>query len=522
MNKLARLITQASWEHRDRTAIICEDRRLTFAQTEELSNRIASSLVALGVNKGERVGVLLANSPEFVCTDLALIKTGLVRVPLNPRLAPPEIDFIVNNCRAAVLVFSDDYTYMVEQIRPNLPHVRHFLCVGTQIPDWAKSFTDTIAAASTEPVAVDVTDDDPYMILYTSGTTGKPKGALTNFRSRWITLFHVYANEGSVSKNDVMLHLASLAHGSGTKVLPHYLKGAANLLMPKFDVEEFCRLVEKEKVTITWMVPTTIGMLLDFAGRTKYDLSSLRTLVYAGAPMPAERLKEALRTFGPIFVQVYGLSEAPQPDLVLTKEDHILEGTEAQVRRLASAGRPCLGVDVRVVREDGTDVVPGSDDIGEIALGGDHILTEYWERPDATAEVIRAGWFYTGDLAKVDEEGYIFIVDRSKDMIISGGYNVYPREVEEALHQHPAVREAAVIGVPDPTWGESVKACISLRPGMTATADEIMAHCAKLLAGYKKPKSVDFLADLPKSPNGKILKKVLREPYWQGRVRNVN
>jgi long-chain acyl-CoA synthetase len=522
VNKLARLITQASWEHRHRTALVCEDRRLTFAETEELSNRIASGLIRLGVQKGERVGVLLANSPEFVCTDFALIKAGLVRVPLNPRLAPPEIEFIVQNCRAAVLVFSEDYTPVVEQIRQNLPHVRHFLCVGQSAPAWAQPFRSLVAAGSPEPVAVPVTDDDPYMILYTSGTTGRPKGAVTNFRSRWVTLFHVFANEGFITKHDVMLHLASLAHGSGTKVLPHYVKGAVNVLMPKFSVEEFCRLVERERVTTTWMVPTTITMLLDFPGRTKYDLSSLKTIIYAGAPMPTERLKEALRTFGPIFVQVYGLSEAPQPDLVLPKEDHVLEGTEAQLRRLSSAGRPALGVEVRVVRPDGTDVTPGSDEIGEIILRGEHIMTEYWERPDATAEAIRDGWFYTGDLAKVDEDGYIYIVDRSKDMIISGGYNVYPREVEEALYQHPAVKECAVIGVPDPVWGEAVKACVALRPGMTATAEELIAHCGKLLAGYKKPKSVDFLEELPKSPNGKILKKVLREPYWQGYQRQVN
>lgn len=522
MNKIARLISQAAREHWGRTAVVCEERRLTFGEVEQTSNRLASAFVAMGLVKGERVGVLLANSPEFVCTDFALIKAGLVRVPLNPRLAPPEIEFIVQNCRAAVLVFSEDMTPVVEQIRLNLPHVRHFLCVGEQIPAWAKPFTAVVTAGSPEPFAVPVSDDDPYMILYTSGTTGRPKGALTNFRSRWVTIFHVYANEGFVSKHDVMLHLASLAHGSGTKVLPFFVKGACNVLMPKFSVEEFCRLVERERVTTTWMVPTTVGMLLDFPGHGRYDLSSLRTIVYAGAPMPAERLREALHAFGPIFVQVYGLSEAPQPDLVLPKEDHILAGSEAQVRRLASAGRPAIGVEVRVVRPDGSDVAPGSDDIGEIIIRGEHILTEYWERPDATAEAIRNGWFYTGDLARVDEEGYVFIVDRSKDMIISGGYNVYPREVEEALHQHPAVRECAVIGVPDPVWGEAVKACVSLRPGMTATAEELIAHCGKLLAGYKKPKSVDFMEDLPKNPNGKILKKALREPYWRDQARQVN
>lgn len=522
MNRIAELITAASRQHRERTALVCEERRLTFAETEALSNRIASGLLASGLTKGERVGVLLANSPEFVCTDFALIKTGLVRVPLNPRLAAGEIEFILRDCRASVLVFSEDFAPMVEEIRPNLPSIRLFLCVGKAVPSWAVAFDAFLEVGSPEPVAVPVSDDDPYMILYTSGTTGRPKGALTNFRSRWVTLFHVYANECFVSKEDKMLHLASLAHGSGTKVLPFYVKGACNVLMPKFTVQRFCELVERERVTVTWMVPTSIGMLLDYPDLRKYDLSSLRTVVYAGAPMPTERLKEALRTFGPIFVQVYGLSEAPQPDLVLPKEDHVLEGTEAQVRRLASAGRPAIGVELRVVNQKGEDIQPGSDEVGEIIIAGDHILTEYWERPDATAEAIRDGWFYTGDLARVDEEGYVFIVDRSKDMVISGGYNVYPREVEEVLHQHPAVRECAVIGVPDPKWGEAVKACVALRPGMSVTAEELIAHCGRFLAGYKKPKSVDFFDELPKSANGKILKKVLREPYWQGELRRVN
>lgn len=478
--------------------MIYNDEPITFAEVEERSNRIASALLNRGLAKGDRVAILLHNCPEYVCTDVALIKAGLVRVPINPRLAPPEIDYIVRNCGAAALIHDDN-------MAPAAPAAHHI----------ARS--DLLTGGSPDPVSVATTDDDPYMILYTSGTTGRPKGAVTNLRSRWVTLFHVFANEGFISRDDVMLHLASLGHGSGTKVLPFFLKGAANLLMPKFSPAEFCRQVERHRVSHSWMVPTTISMLLDFPERTEYDLSSLRSIVYAGAPMPAERLREALRAFGPIFVQVYGLSEAPQPDLVLPKEDHTPDSP-----RLASAGRPALGVEVRVVRPDGSEVRPGSEEVGEILLRGEHVMTGYWEAPEATAEVLREGWFHTGDLARVDADGYVYLVDRSKDLIISGGYNVYPREVEEALYAHPAVRECAVIGVPDERWGEAVTAYVSLRPGAAATAEELIAHCGRLLAGYKKPKSVDFLHDLPKSATGKILKKVLREPYWQGHARRVN
>lgn len=508
MNKLAGLLARAAAEHRSRTALVCRSRRLTFAETEALANQIAAGLLARGLRKGDRVAIWLPNAIEYVAADFALIKAGLVRVPVNPRLTAPEVAYMLQDSAAAALLFASEFAPLLAPF-PGLA-----ICLGAEVPSWAIPFDQFLGP--TEPVAVATSDDDPYMILYTSGTTGRPKGAVTTLRSRWATLFHLYANELFVGPDDVMLHAASLAHGSGTKVLPFYLKGGANVLMDRFSPAHFFRLVEQERVTTSWMVPTTIGMLLDSPDRTRFDLSSLRTIIYAGAPMPAGRLREALDGFGPIFVQVYGLSEAPQPNLVLTREDHRAGGD-----RLASAGRPALGVEVRVAGPAGEEVPPG--EVGEIWLRGEHLMTGYWGQPEATAEVLRPdGWFQTGDLARVDTEGYVTIVDRSKEMIISGGYNVYPREVEEALYQHRAVREAAVIGVPDSTWGEAVKACVSLRPGQMATAEELISHCAGLLAGYKKPRSVDFHDDLPKSPTGKISKKVLREPYWRGRDRQVN
>lgn len=511
MNRLAEAISRAAREHGSRTALIEGERRLTFAETEALSNRIASGLLALGLAKGERVALLLPNCIEFVCADLALIKAGLVRVPLNPRLTAAEIEYILQDSGAAVLLFGSAHAEAVAGFRERLPALRHHLCVGEE-------FAALVQSGRPEPIAVPVTDADPYMILYTSGTTGKPKGAVTNLRSRWVTLFHVYANELFVRETDVMLHIASLAHGSGTKVLPFYLKGAANLLMPKFTPAEFFALVQRWRVTATWLVPTTLLMLLDDPERERYDLSSLQTITYAGAPIAADRLRQAIEVFGPILLQVYGLSEAPQPDLVLRKEDHSL----AQVARLGSAGRPALGVAVRVVKPDGSEVAPGSGEIGEIILAGEQIMTGYWGRPEATAEVIREGWFYTGDLARVDEDGYIYIIDRAKDLIISGGYNVYPREVEEVLYQHQAVAEAAVVGIPDRKWGEAVHAFVALRVGAESNAQELIAFCRERLADYKCPKSIQFATNLPKSPNGKILKRPLRSIYWQGQERQVH
>lgn len=511
MNRLAAAISQAARAHGSRTALIERERTLSFAQTEALANRIASGLIRLGVGKGERVGIYLPNCIEYVCIDLALIKAGLVRVPINPRLMPSEVDHLLRDSGASVLFHGPEQSEAVAQIKEGLPDLQHRFCLG----DPFEALTET---GSEAPIAVPVTDDDPYMILYTSGTTGKPKGAVTDLRSRWVTLFHVYANELFVRESDVMLHLASLGHGSGTKVLPFFLKGAANLLMPKFDPQTLCELVQRWRVTATWMVPTTITMLLNFKERSRYDLSSLHTITYAGAPIAPERLKQALEAFGPIFLQVYGLSEAPQPDLVLRKEDHL-----AMDARLGSAGRPALGVEVRVVRSDGTEVSPGSGEIGEILLAGEHLMTGYWGRPEATAEVLKEGWLHTGDLAKVDEEGYIYIVDRVKELIISGGYNVYPREVEELLLRHPAVEEAAVFGIPDPKWGEAVHAVVALREGAPkVTSAELIAYCRDRMANYKCPKSLEITAGLPKGPTGKILKRPMRESYWRNEARQVH
>jgi len=534
MNQLASLLTRAERQFSGKAAIIYGDRQVTFAQVGEAANRLASALVhRLGVRKGSRVGLLLPNCPEFTMTDWALIRAGLVRVPVNPRLAPSEVEYILRDSGADVVVYDSDYASVVDAIRPNLPEGRHFVAVGSapagsapagsapagSAPAGSLRWDDVLAQGQPESFQVDTDMDDPYMILYTSGTTGRPKGAATSIHSRWFTIFTSAENENFVEPSDVMLHVASLGHGSGTKVLNHYVKGATNIYLPKFTIDAFCRTVQRHQVTTTWVVPTIIGMLLDFPDRQKYDLSSLRTIVYGGAPMPVERLKEALQVFGPILVQVFGLSETPHPIISMSKVDHVAGTPEQLNRRLGSAGRPSIGVEVRLVTDDGREAASG--EVGEIAARGDNVMIGYWGRPEATAEVMKDGWFYTGDLAVADEEGYISIVDRKKDMIISGGYNVYPREVEEALYKHPAVRECAVIGVPDAKWGEAVKAVVSLKPGHRGTAEELLEHCRQWLAGYKKPQSVDLLDDLPKNPNGKILKRELRKPYWDGRHRRI-
>jgi acyl-CoA synthetase (AMP-forming)/AMP-acid ligase II len=520
MNKLAYMISRAARIYSRDTAVVAGSRRLSFARINTHANQIARHLLESGIRKGDRVAVLLPNCPEYIETDFALIKTGAVRLPLNPRLSASECIYMVGNAEARVIVFAPEFLEIVQKIRSEVGTVEKFVCVGGPGGGFSSSYEQILSEQSESEVCVDVEDGDPYQILYTSGTTGRPKGAVTSFGSRLATLSTVLIEEMRVERGDVFLTVAPMAHGGGTKIFPHFIRGAVNVVLPKFSAETLCRTIQDEKVTTTWMVPTMITMLLEYPDLRKFDLGSLKTVVYAASPIPYATLTRALEVFGNIFVQVYGLSEAPNPDLLLPKSDHNLGGSEAENKRLKSAGREVYGVRVRVVDDNGKDVLPG--EIGEIIISGDNLMTGYWKMPEATSEAIRDGWFYTGDMATVDEENYVYIVDRRKDMIISGGFNVYPREVEEVIYRHPAVLEASVVGVPDERWGESLKAVVVCRPGRQVTEEELIAFCKPSLAGYKKPHSVDFVSELPKNPFGKILRREIKRKYWEGCERMVN
>jgi acyl-CoA synthetase (AMP-forming)/AMP-acid ligase II len=516
-NALAELLTRAGQQFARREAVVSGDRSMTFAEVEADSNRLASYLsVAAGLKKGERVAILLPNCPEFVVADFALIKAGLIRVPVNPRYTAHEIEFIMSHSAAAVLVTSAAFAGVVAEIRPALASLRVVISVNSMsgVPGEV-GWRDALDRGAPTAFALDTADDDGYMLAYTSGTTGRPKGAFTTIKARWAGIFITYANELFVTPSDAMLHVASLAHGSGTKVLPVFVKGGSNVLMPKFSPIEFFRLVEEHEVTISWMVPTMVAMLVDAWDENRFDTSSLRTVIYGGAPMPQPVLQRALATFGPIFVQIYGLTEAPHPDLILAKHEHLPDPITGQRSGRGATGRAAVGVRIRLVDDTGRDVAAG--EVGEIIVGGDHIMAGYWNDPGATADTVREGWCYTGDLARVDEQGFYTIVDRKKEMIISGGYNVYPREVEDVLYRHPSVAECAVIGVPDGLWGETVHALIVTKPDCETTAEEIGAHCARELAGYKKPRKVTLLPELPKTANGKIDKKALRARFAAAR-----
>lgn len=507
MNILADLITRSAERFAERIAVVCGAHHATFEEVEVQTNALARAMsTSLGLRKGDRVAILLPNCVELILADFALIKAALIRIPINPRYTAREIEHILRHSGSSAIVTDSAHANVVESLVDSLPELRHAIVISHS-PQAAPfvSWDELIGGDRVERYAVATSEDDGYMIAYTSGTTGMPKGVVTTVTSRWAGLLHTYANELFITPDDVMLHAASLAHGTGTKVLPYFAKGARSVVMPKFDPIEFFRLVENQRVTTTWLVPTMIGMLLE-SSSAQYSLASLHTIFYAGSPMPRPLLRRAMRTFGPIFVQIYGLTEAPQPDLVLAKSDHHVE-LDLDDRKPFPAGYPAIGVGAKIVDDTGKELPCG--ETGELVVTGKHIMASYWNDPVATRDTLRHGWCMTGDLAQRDARGLYYLVGRKRDMIISGGFNVYPKEIEDVLYQLDAIQDCAVIGEPDPLWGEIVHAFATCKPGRHLTETMILDHCMQHLAEHKKPRRISLVSALPLTANGKPDKKQL-------------
>jgi acyl-CoA synthetase (AMP-forming)/AMP-acid ligase II len=358
------------------------------------------------------------------------------------------------------------------------------------------------------------------MLFYTGGTTGVPKGAIHTHDSIMSVLMNLQAEFWRLQKSDVFLSGGSLAHANGFRFMVCFLQGAKFIIPDHFDPKDILETVEREKVTMVSTVPTTLIRLCSYPDIKKYNVESLRMVTYGAAPMPTDKLKDAIKIFGQRLTQSYGQAEALMAISRLPADEHILEGSEKEVGRLASAGWPYSTNEVRIVDPQDKEVKRG--EIGEIVVRGKIVMKGYWQKPEATAEALKDGWIHTGDLGTMDEEGYIYLVDRKKDMIISGGYNIYAREVEDVLHSHPAVSEAAVIGVPDESWGEAIKAMVLLKPGQSVSEAELIKFCKERLASFKKPKSIEFVSALPRTAAGKISKKDLRAPYWAGQERAIH
>lgn len=505
-------------------AVIHGDRRLSYRDLERRANQLAHALRAQGLQHGDRVAIVSPNRTEIVEIECALYKAGLVKVALNSRLAPSELADTLANAEPVACFAAPSHRAMVDAAAAGVDSLRLRFgfdpAEGDAARGWAP-YEDLLAGQPDTPVIEDMAPGDLAVLHYTSGSTGKLKAAMQTVGNRMASLRKIIMGRMHAGPGDVLLLVGPITHASGMFIQPMLFQGATVLLLDRFVPAEVLATIAQRRVTMTFMVPAMIHALLAEPSLGTHDLSSLRLLSYGAAPMAPARIREAWAAFGPVLAQGYGAGETTGGVVSLTTADHARAIIGERPELLAACGRPNGEADVQVLDDDGRPV--SGDAIGEICVKGPDVFAGYWKAPEQTAEAFDAqGWLRTGDLARVDAEGYIFIVDRKKNMLVSGGFNVYPTEVEAVLAQHPAVYECCVVGVPDDHWGEVVKAVVVLRPGTAATADELMAFCGEHLAGFKRPRSVDFVAQLPKNSNGKLSRKDVREPYWAGRDRRVN
>jgi len=504
----------------EKVASICGSKRLTFREVDERVNRLSSALARLGVGPGDRVAILSLNCHQFYEFYYGVPQVGAVVVPINFRLPPHEVKYIVDHSGSRVVAVDQALLPVIEAVRANLDSVEHFILMGNESCEGYLSYEELLASGTAEFDAPEVSDDELLGLFYTSGTTGEPKGVMLSHRNM---LANIANSEGVYNylPTDIYLHAAPMFHlADGAAVFTHTANGATQAFIPRFEPKLVLETISRERVSLIVLVPTMINFLLHQPDIDSYDLSSLRHLTYGASPIAPDLLRRAMKVFDCSFGQGYGLTEASPLLTVLTADDHLCTDATGE-RRLASCGKPVPGVDVRVVKEDGSDAKPG--EVGEIIARGPNIMLGYWKRPDATEDVLRDGWLHTGDLATVDEDGYIYLVDRKKDMIVTGGENVFSTEVEAVLYAHPAVKEAAVIPIPDEEWGEAVHACVVLRDNKQATAEDLTEFCRERLANYKVPHSIEFIeVELPKGGTGKILKKQLRERYWKDQGRRIS
>lgn len=499
----------------DKPAVVFEGKRPTFVEFAARIRKLTNALAARGLKRGDRVAILAQNCIEYFETVGTAETAGFIAVTLNWRLAPPELAQIVEDCTPTVLIFEERFRTQAESLR-NQKCLTRFIAIGDG-GGFAESYEAVLASGTDAPPPFRPDPEDTVYLIYTSGTTGRPKGVELSHRAIVSSAMMNSWGIGAAT-SDRMLIVMPLFHiGGKICQLCFHVLGATIFLHRAFDAVKMLECIERERITAAHFAPIMVRALLDAPGT--FDTKSLRLVIYASAPMAVTQVREAIAKFGLIFHQVYGMTEHVV-GTVLHAHQHLPDGTPAEARRLASAGHPFFDTAMKVVRPDGSEC--DREEIGEILFQGPSMMTGYWNNRAASDETLRSGWMHTGDMGFVDDEGFLFVADRKKDMIVSGGENIYSREVEEALLTHPAVEHVAVIGVPDSRWGESVKACVVLNAGSNAGEDQLIEHCRTLIASYKKPRSVDFVAELPRLFNGKVDKKKLRAEYWKDHDRGVS
>ncbi|SFP56132.1 long-chain acyl-CoA synthetase [Variovorax sp. OK605] len=502
-----------------RIATISGDRQRTWREVGERVPRMAAALRSLGVQDGAFVAILAMNCDRYLELFFAVPWAGGALAPLNVRWSAVENVYALTDSNAEVLFVDDSFLEQVDFLRAERPGIRHFIYLGDgPTPAGMLSYEDLVAQHAPMPDA-DRKEDDLYVIFYTGGTTAHPKGVAMSHRGVYLATCCYLALLPSV-EDLTFLYVAGYFHFAGASALWYITMAAGtHAILPKFEALPVMKAIGQHRVTNAVLVPTMVNMLLSHPDFKQYDLSSLKTCIYGGSPMPEGlmlRAMEMVPTWG--FYQIYGMTETGGFATMLRWRDHIVSGEKAS--RLRSAGQAGFGNEVRVVRIEGDDADVG--EIGEIIVRSDFLMTGYLNNPEATAACLRDGWMHTGDAGYLDADGFLYVADRVKDMIVSGGENVYSIEPERALFLHKAVREAAVIGIPSEQWGEAVHAVVVLKDGASATAEELIAHCRTLIGGYKCPRSIEFRADpLPVTPVGKVRKNVLRDPYWAGHERKI-
>lgn len=501
----------------NKTATVFATRRQTWRQFEQRISRLAGAFRALGINDDDRIAILSLNSDRYVEYFYAVAWAGAAVNPVNIRLAAPEIAYALDDSASSILLVDDTFSALLPVLRPLLTSVRHIVYMGDgQTPDGCLNYEALIAANAPVPDA-NAGGDRLAGLFYTGGTTGKSKGVMLSHDNLVYNALNVVPvmgyNEVSVYLHaGPMFHLADMASTFAVT-----MAGATHCAVARFDVDAVLDAMQRERITHVLLVPTMVNLLVSSGKIAAHDISSMQRMLYGASPMPEAVLIEAMRQMPDVrFTQGYGQTEASPIITALAPEHHVVGGP-----KLRSAGRPAFGVDVAVLNADDQEVPRGT--VGEVCARGLNVMRGYWGLEKQTRETLRNGWLHTGDLGYMDEDGFVFIVDRAKDMVISGGENIFSVEVEGAIYKHPAVQECAVIGIPSDQWGEAVHAIVVLKPGARVMPAEIVEHCRSLIAGYKLPRSVQIRSEpLPVSGAGKILKNELRKAFWEGRATAVN
>ena len=499
----------------DKTGVICGEDRFTYREFVSRVYRLADGLKKRGIGKGDRIAILHQNCHYFLETYYASAVIGAILCPLNYRLSAREVAFILQDTDSKALIAQPMFADLVEgSLQQIEKEVSVYWTSKGQPPEGGELIESIIEGATENRKTVDPSEDDIAQLYYTSGTTGRQKGVMLTHKNVTVHALGTIA-ELKMTDEDKWIHVAPMFHlADAWATWAVTWVGGTHIMVPEFDARSVMALMEREKVTLTNMIPTMLNLMVNDPTIKEHDFSSLRVMLSGGAPIAPEVVRKIMEAFGCDYIQTYGMTEtAPYLTMSILKDYLKDRPEEEQFRFKAATGRPVIFVQLKVVREDGTEVAWDDREVGEIVVKGDSVTSGYWHLPEETAKALKDGWLHTGDLAVVDSEGYVNIVDRKKDMIVTGGENVYSTEVENVLYEHPAVLEAAVIGIPDEKWGEAVHACIVLKKEESATEQEIIDFCKQNLARYKAPKSVEFLPSLPKTGSGKIYKKGLREKY---------